>query len=894
MDRYIQFVLDRPKSVLLVLLVITVLLGLGIPKLTFDTSVDVMMPQHDEQYLYNEEVKRIYGNLGKLIVMDIASKNLWSSEFFGEVEKFTEDLEEFQKSDEAREEARLARFREIIKNGHFDKEKIIASFADDPVYARAIQRALFALPLHGEVLNPILLAEAEKRLLKMKDLKKQKLVDRIITPVTIQNVSGQNDTLKVVNLVPEDTNGKRIIPKTAADFETYKKRLFMNPAFEGALFAKDKATGEITGFAAIIRFENIKKDDEISREIWNIAKSYQSIDITPQGIPITNMFMSDYMKRDLLSFLPLVLLVVLVVFYLNFRTIRGMLLPMATLILTDVWIMGLMGHLGINITVVGTSLPALMVSVGSSYSIHILNQYYIDLSSILSAGKKRGLKLAMSHIAITVMLAGFTTFVGFASLATNQVTGIRDWGIFSSIGVVFAVIISTSMIPAVLMLVPQKHPRSLKKEKDAETHITENWLTPFITRLIHWSIFHHRKVLACLAIVIALALAGAVQMKVDTNFLSYFKEHDYVRESVLLIGNRYGGTSGFSILIDSGQAEGVKDPAFLHSIDEFRSWLTSPKNIDLSISRTDAFTDVIKTMHMAMNNDDLAYWRIPDKKSEVMDYLEIYAGDDDNFDGRYDDFEPYIDQQYRTALVFAKIHHHKGELLATSDVKRIQAKIDEHLKKNLPAPYAYRITGEPAVMVRMSEYQISGQMSSLALSLVVVFLIVVGLFKSWNAGFVSLIPMSTAVILNFGIMGWTGIALDAATSIIAAVTIGIGIDDTIHFLNTYRHYRKKGLSVDDTIRRTLSIAGTAIIYTSIALIFGFSVLTVSNFKPLIYTGLLIANTMVATTIGALVLLPSAIKAVGGKLDPSPSESIFWKIFYIGRFFDFEDNGNEEN
>lgn len=893
MDRYIQFVLDWPKSVLTAILAITVVLGLGIPKLQFDTSVDVMMPQHDEQYLYNEEVKKIYGNLGKLIVMDIAAKNLWCEEFFRETEKFTEDLEEYKKFDEAREESRLARFREFIKKGPFDKAKILAAFEDDPVYLRAVARALSALPLHGQVLNPILLSEAEKRLVKMRDLKKQKLIDRIITPVTIQNVSGKDDTLRVVNLVPEDANGKRIIPKTPSDFEVYKQNLLKNPAFEGAFFTKDKATNEITGFAAIVRFENIKKDDEISREIWSIAKSYQTLEITPQGIPITNMFMSDYMKRDLLSFLPLVLLVVLVVFYLNFRTIRGMLLPMGTLILTDVWIMGLMGHLGVNITVVGTSLPALMVSVGSSYSIHILNQYYIDLNSILEVGKKRGLKLAMSHIAITVMLAGFTTFVGFASLATNQVTGIRDWGIFSALGVIFAVIISTSMIPAVLMLVPQKKP-VLKKKKDAETHITENWLTPFIRLLMNWSVKYYRRVLAVLGIVIAVALAGAAQMKVDTNFLSYFKEHDYVRQSVLLIGNRYGGTSGFSILIDSGEQEGVKDPAFLRTIDEFRSWLTSPKNIDLSISRTDAFTDVIKTMHMAMNNDDRAYWRIPDKKRDVVDYLEIYAGDDDNFDGRYDDFEPYIDQQYRTALIFAKIHHHKGELLATSDVKRIQAKIDAHLKKNLPAPYTYRITGEPAVMVRMAEYQISGQMSSLALSLVVVFLIVVGLFKSWRAGFVSLIPMTTAVILNFGIMGWFGIALDAATSIIAAVTIGIGIDDTIHFLNTYRHFRKKGLSVDDTIRRSLGIAGTAIIYTSIALIFGFSVLTVSNFKPLIYTGLLIANTMVATTIGALLLLPSAIKAIGGKLDPSPSESWFWKIFYIGRFFDFEDGAESDN
>ncbi|MCX7678620.1 MAG: hypothetical protein N2316_05325, partial [Spirochaetes bacterium] len=301
MNRYIQFVLNWPKTALGVIGLVTIVLGLGIPKLQFDTSVDVMMPQHDEQYLYNEEVKKVYGNIGKLIVMDLSAKNLWSEEFFKEVEKFTEDLEEFKECDESREADRLAQFREIIKNKHVDKKQIIASFEDDPVYARTVERVISALPMGGEVLTPILLKEAEKKLVNISKLKREKLIDRIVTPVTIQNLSGEADTLKLVHLVPKDKNGKRIIPKTPTDFKNYKLQLFKNPAFEGALFAKDKETGEVIGFAAIVRFKNIKKDDEISREIWRIAKSYTAIEIAPQGIPITNIFMSDYMKRDLLS-----------------------------------------------------------------------------------------------------------------------------------------------------------------------------------------------------------------------------------------------------------------------------------------------------------------------------------------------------------------------------------------------------------------------------------------------------------------------------------------------------------------------------------------------------------------------------------------------------------------
>ena len=141
--------------------------------------------------------------------------------------------------------------------------------------------------------------------------------------------------------------------------------------------------------------------------------------------------------------------------------------------------------------------------------------------------------------------------------------------------------------------------------------------------------------------------------------------------------------------------------------------------------------------------------------------------------------------------------------------------------------------------------------------------------------------------MNFGIMGWAGINLDYATSIIACIVIGIGVDDTIHFLNTYRHFMEEEHDVDRTIVRTLKLSGKAIIYTSLALIFGFSVLMLSNFKPLIFFGILCASTMITTTIGALVILPSVIKATDVDLSESTSNSLFWRIFNFGKLFDIE-------
>jgi hypothetical protein len=596
------------------------------------------------------------------------------------------------------------------------------------------------------------------------------------------------------------------------------------------------------------------------------------------------------MHSDLVNFLPPIFIVILIVFFLNFRSARGVLLPLSTLILSDIWVIGLMGHLGFKLTMLGASLPSLIVAVGSSYSIHIVNQYYIDQRISMPDDKSEGLRLAMSHISVTVILAGLTTFLGFASLMTNQVTAIRDWGLFSALGVLSAVIISTSMIPAMMMLLPL--PGKLK-ERDKTAQVKSDLTDRLIVKLTGLSINNYGKVIIVTVVVLIISIAGASKIRVETSVLSYFKEADYIRKSYQIIGDKLGGSVGTKIIIDSGSNEGVKDPEFLKALDSIRGWLESDEvSNDLYIGRTDAFTDVIKTMHMAMNNDNRDFYKIPENKTDIIDYMEIYSGDDDNNDGRIDDFESYVDPGYRSALIFVK-HNDRKKILGTSDFDQIQKKIDRYLELNLNKKYSYSINGVPSIIVRLSGYVISGQANSLIFSLLTVVFIVIVLFKNFKAGLLSMIPMGTAIIMNFGVMGWTGINLDYATSIIACIVIGIGVDDTIHFLNTYRHFMEEEHDIDRTIIRTLNLSGKAIIYTSLALIFGFSVLTLSNFKPLIFFGILCASTMLTTTVGALVILPSVIKAAEVNLSESRSDSLFWRIFNFGKLFDIEKNGSAD-
>jgi predicted RND superfamily exporter protein len=884
MNRYIDFALRRPILVLCILAILTVILSPGMMKLQFDNSIDVFMPRDDGEYLFYNTVKEVYGDNGRFIIISVSDKNLWSPETLGKMDELIRDFEEYKNYDEKKESLRLLRLDSCIAGGSLTYDAFISSFHDDPSFQRLLRRKAETIFGNVEELSRRKLKKLKKEISRSNDFKRQELVDDIIAPLTAQDITGKDDVLEIFDLVDVNEEGERILPDSAAEISQFKERLERNPAFEMGLYSRDKKTGEITDFGIIIKLKNMEDQDPIARELYGIIRSHGSLDMVSSGIPIVNIWAIDYMHNDLYVLVPIIMLVVMIIFYFNFRSFRGVILPTVTLGLAELWLLGVMGYLGFRITSLALTLPPLIIAVGSSYSIHILNQYYADFNSISESGKHEGLKRSMSHISLTVLLAGITTFIAFMTLATSQVTAIKEWGITSAIGVMFAVFISSSLIPAALSLLPHKMPRLLlRKDKTLKRTIIDK----IIDLMTKGAVVHHKKVVIVIIMLIIFSIAGILRLKVETVFLYYFKENGPVRESIHIIGEKFGGGDNFVIQIDSGEVDGVTSPKFLTIIEDMRKWLVSSENRDLNIGRTDSFSDFIKTMHMAMNNDDISLYKIPENRADIIDYLELYSGDDDDSNGRFDEFEPFVDEDYRTCNILARLYRKKDFRVGTTEISQIKEKMTDYLTMNLPKEYSFCVTGFPMMEVKLVYYVVKGQLQSLLLSLVVVGIIVMLLFGRLKAAPIALIPMSVAVILNFGIMGWLGINLDMATSIIAAITIGIGVDDTIHFLNNFRHLRARGLDVNETIAGTLAVSGKAILFTSFALILGFSVFTVSNFRPVILFGLLMAMTMIATTIGALLVLPAIIKATDVDLTQPEKESLLYRYLNLGKIFGLE-------
>ena len=871
MNRYIRFVLKWPVTTLVVFFIVTIILSLGMLKLQFDTSITAFLPTSDIEYENYNKVKEIYGDCDTFVILniaDIADKKLWQYKTFNQINNLIIDLEAFEVYNAPLEQERTAQLDQLLANRTLTGDALLNHFAKDLAFKRLLARKLEKIGGDTGLLSNRLKRKLKSAVMTANELKSEEMIDDIISPFTSRDITGKDDALETVEIIETDFVGNRILPRTDSDFKTFIAKLKRNPVFQQGIYATD-GKGNITDLGIIIRFKDMSNSDPISREILEIVNSHKELTITPQGQPIIYIWINNYMEQDLARLIPLVMLVVVIIFFINFKSIRGVVLPFVTLSMATVWILGLMGHLGVKITTVGISIPILMIAVGSSYAIHILNQYYADCHLITKEGKADGLQHAMGHISLTVFLTGLTTFVSFMTLASHPISAISEWGLFSALGIVFAVLISSSIIPAALELLPHK---------SIETKVCNGkkmFDSPIIDRIIHFmtigAIYHYKKVMAVVLILLVVSFIGLFKIQVDTELLRNFKKDNYIRTSANMICEKYGGRWGFNIVIDSGEPDGVKTAKYLNIISDFRKWLSLDENRNLCIRRTDAFPDFIKTMHMAMNNDNPSFFKIPDNDMDISDYLEIFSDDDDNSDGRIDRFEPYVDTDFEACNVLARLGDPGDKLLGTLGTKKILKKISAHLDQILPAEYSYKITGHPSLLVKSAGYIVNGQIRSLLLTLLVIGFVVLILLRDFKAGFLSLIPMTVAVIINFGIMGWFGIYLDVATSTIATITIGIGVDDTIHFLNTFRYYRKLGENVDTALQHTLQVAGKAILFTSFALIFGFSVLGLSTFKPLILFGLLMGITMMATTIGALIVLPSAIKLTKVRLVKAQAE-----------------------
>ena len=354
--------------------------------------------------------------------------------------------------------------------------------------------------------------------------------------------------------------------------------------------------------------------------------------------------------------------------------------------------------------------------------------------------------------------------------------------------------------------------------------------------LVAFSVKHRLLIIIISVLLVLTSIVGIFRLKIETNLLEFFKKKSDVYQSTKFVENNLSGVTFADISLESEVIDTFKDPTILRQIESLHDHLKTYDQVD----KVTSINDYLKEMHKSFHNEDSAYYRLPESRELVAQYLLLFDSDD---------LEDFIDSDYRWARVSVRITEHSSQKL-----KELIDNIKSYVIKNLGKDLRVRMTGTAVLKSNLIDRILKSQIQSLGMAMIIIFTLIFFIFRSIKMGMISIVPNLLPIVINFGIMGWAGIPLNTATSMISAIAIGIVVDDTIHFL---AFYDQNGDHIH-SISQTILAKGRAIITTSVVLFVGFGILVFSNFVPTIYFGILVASIMVIAIIGDLILLPALL------------------------------------
>jgi len=621
-----------------------------------------------------------------------------------------------------------------------------------------------------------------------------------------------------------------VYPDTDEEVARLKEALKANDLVYGNIIAEDfSAMAFICQIVSSFDYDEhlIKEKIELLREEFEGPE-----EIFISGMPIIRAHITNDMQKDMKTFMPFGIFLMIILLSVSFRSWLGVFLPLLVVIISVIWTFGLMATLNIEMTFISVVIPVMLIAIANDYGIHIIAHYY-EFIREKGADKNSVIKKTMKSLGIPIVLAGFTTIIGFLSLFGHVLPKIQELGLLVAFGILVAFIMSMILIPAALIIAKKPHFLSKSNSLDGMNKFLHGWANFFMKFRISFLV-------AVVVLVFVIGL-GIPRIIVDTDPDHYYDEGSEIRVNNAAITEIFGGSTTLSIRINAD----IKDPEVLRKIERMADHMET----HASVSRTISIADQIKKMHSAFNGGDPEYEIIPDDRNLIAQYLFLYSltGDESDFDQFIDD----IDEPENAHLVV------RLKQIKTREVKAILDDTKDYISANFyDTPMT--VTGVAAFIGELAGMVVKGQMISLTISILVIFIVMAIVFRSVIGGLLSVIPLGTAMIFVFGLMGYLKIELNIATAMLSSIMIGVGIDYTVHFLWHLRQHIRAGQDLETAIFTTMRISGKGIVFNALSVVIGFTVLTFSAFLPVYFFGFLITLSITMCLFGALAILPAVI------------------------------------
>ena len=624
------------------------------------------------------------------------------------------------------------------------------------------------------------------------------------------------------------------IPETDDELQQVLAQARLNPlvidnliSADGTVFAVNLTLREAAGDRGF--------DHRISQAVENILNTYrpQLSSIIQIGSSYIRDSITQKIATDQVNIMPWAIAILVLALAIGIRSLSGALIPLITAGISIVWTLAGMALLDIPIGVMTSIVPALLIIIGSTEDIHIIAEYKAQRALGLQPDDAMdGMSRA---IGTAILLTFITTYFGFISIYTNEIRLLQEFGLVASSGLLINFLVTSLSVPAILRVMPHR-----KRQHDGRAETKLNLYQRLSLALFHLVLRRSKATVLILALILISSVIGAMTLKINNNPLGYFKDDTEVVMNSNRVHEKLSGIQTFSVILETGIEDTFKKVRYLEEIEKLQRYLNDAEAFDKSLS----FNDFMKVIHVVMEEDQVKQiddLYLPDSDDLVRDYT-LFT--------KHELFKSYVTSDFSSARIM--VRHNIND---SSDLKKAVEQLDAFVRDNIDPALKVKITGASIVRANGADYMAAGQAKSLLLMSLVIIAVVAILFVNWKAGLVALIPNLFPIVVLFGVMGFTGIALDTGTAMVAVIALGISVDDTVHFMTRYHHNTRNRNDPDVALRDTVVDESVPIITTSIALMAGFASLSLSSFVPIENFGLLSALVMLLALITTFIITP---------------------------------------
>lgn len=618
-------------------------------------------------------------------------------------------------------------------------------------------------------------------------------------------------------------------PRDAAAAERLRAQVLGNPLLVNRLVSADGRTTAI-----YVPMEANANGKAMADRIKAMAAAEQGPErYFVAGDPVARHTVGDEMFRQRKLFAPLAAVVMCAVLYLLFKSWWVVAANMAVAVIAIVWAMGLFIGLGIPIHILASMSPIFLMAI-STDTVHIFNEFTFRRREV--DDRREAIRQTMEAVATPVFFSDLTTIAGFASLAIGPIIPVRVFGLLVAFGTFVILLMSFTLVPALLVLGRDRRPRALARVDEPAS----SWLAGVGQACVAWK----GAVVLLGVVLVAVSAAGIAKIRINNNLVAFFKPESEIRVADRHLSQALGGTAPLYLVADGRTADAATRPEFLRALDAFQRRLEE----EPVVGKTLSVADVVKRVHWVLNGEDASGEVIPDSPEAVAQYLLLFSTA-----ARPQELNNVVDYPYQKANLMVQLRSWDAV-----ETRALLARIQAHLVSRPLPGVDLRPAGMAYFNMVWSDEVLVGMLEGFIASCVLVFFLLILDYRSFRWGVVSFLPLLFTVVLIYGAVGFIGKDFDMPISVLSTLSLGLAVDFAIHFVSRFQQRYRETRDLEGSLIWTAARPGRGIVRNAILFASGFSVMLFAALTPYITVGAAMIAIMLLSALATVVYLPAVI------------------------------------